>query len=224
MSASASALRGVYKWLTVESEIDIQKVTYWQKILRMSDERWPKACYMEMLSAPLPFHWHMVITEIQEKYNLSPLSYAEKSTWAKAFRQHIGKHTWNSWYQYVSEKPELKFFQPVFSDYAALDYTKCRYRRLSLLLRIGDCWAITRSQYMSECKRCHNQCNEWIMHILWDRPIPQAREARLTLQDKINLDGQDDQGKTKRAINSLDHSLLLLIGKIIEAWMSPVSK
>ena len=159
-SASAAALRGVFNWSTVQSEINTQKLTYWQKMLRMPDCRWPKVCLQEMLRSPHPYEWQEEIRELQNKYQISPLAFSHKTQWGSAIRQHIKKHSYNQWYQYVTTKPELSLFRPIPDGDAAFHYTKKKHSTLTLLMRISDYWSITRKQKMPSCTLCdaESQC------------------------------------------------------------------
>ena len=105
--ASASALRGIFGCIAVQTEIEIRKITLWQRIARMGEDRLPRQCLAEMVASEQQYRWYTTIQDIRQRYNITTLQFADRIRWQAAIRSQMIKVAWQAWLQYVVQKQEF---------------------------------------------------------------------------------------------------------------------
>ena len=221
-SASASTITGMFNWISVQTQIDMKKLAYWQRVIRMHKKRWPKI-YLKAMQEAQPgqqYQWYTDIQELQLKYSIVVTTFTERARWQQHLRSSIQDAHWRRWHEDIHTKQHLKFMVPVIGDQNCFRYVQGERAKLAIQIRLADIWAIAHTMKMPYCTRCGTATQEWIPHILWHCNTQQLAAVRAPLLATAKELGTTEDDSTKIILNSTASHTIQQIGILVKTWQS----
>ena len=102
-SSSATTVRGMWKWTSIEIESHILALSSLGKILHMNDQALPKQVLQAMREAPNKFAWYKHILELLTKYDVDPQIFNTPQLRA-GLRKRLEASFWSTWWEKIQAK------------------------------------------------------------------------------------------------------------------------
>lgn len=220
-STPASGLRAELGWRTVENEINEKKVAYWERLTRLSDDRWTKQAFVEILKGEYTCDWYSQVLRARGK--IAATVTKECKTNLKSKLKQQWRKIENSEWKQEKERKHLLKAHPKDSIYDNENYVwiDSQHSRTLTKLRLGD-YREKWGPGKGKCKGCgEDGIADMREHILLDCSEAdqerQSGEVGRTIQEcnRLQLSRQDTLTEIL-AGTSKDYRMD--ISKIVTTW------
>jgi hypothetical protein len=167
-STPACGVRAELGWRSIENEIGEKKTAFWERLVRLPEERWAKQALNETLEGNYRCEWYQDVQKARAKVNAQMAS-ARRANWREQLRRAWRKKEEKDWQQArelstkLGNHPKDSVFEP--DQYVWEDSKTSKTLTRLRLGDIGKQWGPEKG----ECKECkQDNINNIVEHVLLD--------------------------------------------------------